>query len=380
MTSLHPTIISMSLCPTLPPMGARWFAFVGLLWTSVPLWAAPPPALEVTTTPAAASAGAVVKLTGKLGGTYTAFPTVADGTTFDLTEAFWTSRDDHPTSTMFVAGNQPSPPKGLRITGGVIEGKIPREWSWTLTHAFGGSAFLTVSTGLQTLESARIHNVQDGWRPRETPEFMPRAYPNTGRFLMRDCYLSGIRDDCIENDEFIPGAVEDCLIDGTFTFFSEQNEQLNGVRHLDVPTIGPEEDPNIAITRVLLRLAVTSGGEKGPGTWFKLHGYDSPNHHIVITDSIFAVDTMPGKGWKHLNFPKDATFKGKNYLLWLGEPGGCGAKVPEGIAFLEGEPARSLWITKRDAWLVAHGYEPPGPEVGNPMESPVVAPKPVRRE
>lgn len=334
----------------------------------------PPPSLEVTNIPATATAGPVVKIKGRLGFTYTAFPVVADKTTFDLTEAVWMSRDTHPTSTMFVAGNQPAPPSGLRIVGGVIHGNIPLDWSWSLTHAFGGSGFLTFSTGLQAIENSRIHNVQDGWRPRETPEFLPRAYANTGRFLMKGCYVTGIRDDCIENDEFIPGTVEDCLFDGVFTFFSEQNETINGVRFLNVPTIGPDEDPNITISRVLIRLAVTSGGEVGPGTWFKLHGYDSPNHRIVIKDSVFAVDTKPRTGWKHLNFPKDCTFEGANYLLWLGKPGTCQAKVPEGLTFLEGEAAKDRWIQTRNQWLIAHGYEPRLPTDSDPMQAPVAAP------
>jgi hypothetical protein len=334
-----------------------------------------PPSFTVTTTPATETTGPLVKIEGTLGFTYTAYPVVADNTTFDLSGAYWSSRDDHPNSTAFVAGNQPVPPKNIRMIGGVVHGNIPTQWSWILTHAFGGSAFHTVSTGLQALEGARIHNVQDGWRPRETPEFLPRAYANTGRFVMRDCYATGIRDDCIENDEFIPGAVEDCLFDGAFTFFSEQNEKINGIRYLDAPTIGPDEDPNIEITRVLVRLAVTSGGETGPGTWFKLHGYDAPNHHIVITDSVFAVRAKPRAGWKHLNFPKNSTFKGTNHFLWLGEPGTCDAKIPEGLTFVEGRAARDKWIEMRNKWLVAHGYDPRGPDDWNPMEAPIAAPK-----
>lgn len=331
------------------------------------------PSLEVTTTPASAKQGPVVKIEGKVNFDYKAYE-VADDTTFDLTGMISDPKDDHPTSTVFTAGQQPKPPTNLRITGGVIHGKIPLEWSWTLTHAFGGAAFLTCANVLQSLEGVRIHNLQDGWRPRETPEFLPRAYLNTGRFRMRDCYVTGIRDDVIENDEFMPGDVEDSLFDGVFTFLSEQNEQLNGVRTLELPTIGPEEDPHIRLTRVLVRLAVTSAGEPGPGAWFKLHGYDSPNHQIVITDSVFAVDKQPRNGWKLVNFPKETTFHGKNLLLWLGEPGAYGASIPEGVTFLEGQPAKDKWHELRNAWLAAHGYEPRSPEDWNPMEAPVAAP------
>lgn len=59
---------------------------------------------------------------------------------------------------------------------------------------------------------------------------------------------------------------------------------------LALPTIGPEEDRHIRRTRMLVRLAVTSAGEPRPRAWFKLHGHDSPNHQMFITDSVFAVD------------------------------------------------------------------------------------------
>jgi hypothetical protein len=147
---------------------------------------------------------------------------------------------------------------------------IPLEWSWSLTHAFSGAAILTVASGQHIVEGARIHNVQDGWRPRETPTILLRAYPNNASFLMKHCYVTGIRDDAIEDDEFMPGAVEDSLFDGIFTFLSEQNEKVHGVRILEQPTIGPDEERNIHVRRVLVRLAVTSAGDPG----LKKHGYE----------------------------------------------------------------------------------------------------------
>ncbi len=335
----------------------------------------PPRAFQVTVTPATAETGPIVKLSGRFGSQYTAYD-VADNTVFELREMQWDPRPEHPLSTPFSAGEQPQPPTNLTILGGVIDGRIPLEWSWSVTHAFSGSAFYTVATGRQVIDGARIHNVQDGWRPRETPEFRPRAYPNTGSFVMRNCYVTGVRDDCIENDEFIPGTVEDCLIDGTFTFYSEQNETINGVRTLELPTVGPDESPDVSITRTLVRLDVTSGGEPGPGTWFKLHGYEAPNHRIVLTDCAFAVSQEPRGGWKQLNFPKTAEFRGTNYLLWLGEAGKFGGKVREGITLLEGEAARAKWHELRSAWLAAHGYDPRAADDFATMQTPVVAPRP----
>ena len=334
---------------------------------------------ETTLTPATESAGPVIKVktTKPSSNRYMAFD-VVDDTTFDLTGAHIAGSPEHPMQNPFRAGEQERPPKNIRIIGGVVNGGIPREWNWVLSHAFGGAGFYTVSTGVQVLEGARIHNVEDGWHPRETPSFKLRSYPNTGRFLMRHCYMTGIRDDCIENDEFIPGSVEDSLFDGVWTLFSEQNERQGGLFRRVVPTIGPTEDPNIGLTRVSVRVTSTCGNEPNPGRWFKLIGRESPVHRFIITDCVFATDAEPRSGWRVLNFPKDATFQGTNYVLWLGKPGAYGAQVPDGSHFLEGQPAKDKWLEVRNKWLEAHGYAPRSPNDWDPMEAPVEAPR--RRE
>ena len=332
---------------------------------------------KVTTTPATAQRGPIIKVetNGPVSNRYQAYD-VADDTTFDLTGAHIAGSRDHPMQHPFRAGEQERPPKGIRIIGGVINGGIPREWNWYLTHAFGGTGFCTVSTGLHLIDGARIHNMEDGWHPRETPSFKLRAYPNTGRFVLRNTYMTGIRDDCIENDEFLPGEVEDCLFDGVHCFLSEQNERQGGLFRPKIETIGPNEDRHINLNRVLVRLTVTNGGETGTGKWFKLQGRESPNHHLNITDSVFATDNEPRQGgWKSLGLPKDTTFRGTNYILWLGKPGGFGGHVPPGVTFLEGQAAKDKWHERRNAWLIAHGYEPRSPEDWDPMKAPVMAPR-----
>lgn len=126
---------------------------------------------------------------------------------------------------------------------------------------------------------------------------------------------------------------------------------------------------------MLLRLAVTSAGDPGPGTWSKFHGYESRMHQLIITDSVFAAHQKPRNGWKLLNFPKTAQFKGTNYVLWLGEPGTYEATVPDGVKFIEGQAAKDKWHQLRNEWLVKHGYEPRSPNDWDPMKAPVEAPK-----
>ena len=221
------------------------------------------------------------------------------------------------------------------------------------------------------VDGARVHNVEDGWKPRESAATrdVSANYPNVGTMLMRDVYMTGIRDDAIEDDEFMPGDIQDSLFDGVWCFLSEQN-QTGG----SPATIGAGEDRNIRITRDFVRLSVTNGGETGAGHWFKWQGRGSENHTLVITDSVFAVDSQPRLGWSILGIPAGTVWQGSNFILWLGAPGGYGGPKPPGVTFLEGQGAKDKWNQVRNAWLTAHGYAPRPPDDLNPMDDPVVAP------
>jgi hypothetical protein len=295
---------------------------------------------------------------------------VKDGMLFDLRR--WSSTAvGNDSNHAFDVGNQVTPPRDVCVVGGVVKGAIPLEWGWSATHSFGGEGYRTTASGLTAVDGARIHNVEDGWKPREsqTPKDVG-TYPNTGTFRMRDTYMTGIRDDCIEDDEFVPGEVEDSLFDGVWTFLSEQNQTRN-----DPQTIGPSEDASIRVTRVYVRLFVTNGSEAGGGKWFKWQGRGARNHSLVITDSVFAVHKKPRLGWQSLDIPPGTIWKGTNHILWLGTPGEYGGPRPPEVTYVEGQAAKDKWNQVRSAWLKAHCFEPRPTDDWNPMDDPVTAPK-----
>lgn len=330
----------------------------------------------ITTQPATATRGPIVSVEtqGPVGNRFQAFET-ADDTTFDFTRVHIAASPNHPMQSPVRIGEQEQPPNGIRITGGVIDSGLPRDWGFDLAHAFGSVGFYTVARGLQAIEGAHIRSVEDGWQPRETPSYKLRAYPNTSHFLMKNCYMTDIRDDCIENDEFLPGVVEDSLFDGVHGFLSEQNERQAGLYRPKVATIGPDEDRNILLTRVLVRLTVTNGnGETGTGKWFKLRGVESPVHHLVITDCVFATDAPPRQGgWGSQRFPEGVTFRGTNYVLWLGEPGVFATPLPRDVVFLEGQAAREKWQQVKNQWLEVHGQPSQADSDRKAMEAPAAA-------
>ena len=328
----------------------------------------PTPSKIPTSTPAPSSfhscTGPVVTLSGIVD-QYYRVGTVVNGTTYDLRS--WYSNAVGVTSSMAFKVGLDNGPLDLCVKGGVVNGHIDPTWDWATTHNFGGGGLETWSSRYDSMELVRIHNVEDGWKPREFPEF-----GNTGIMQMRYAYMTGIRDDSIENDDFMPGFVEDSLFDGVDTFLSEQN-QSGGIP----TTLGPGEDPNIRVTRSYIRLYSTnSSGKSNPGRWFKWQPRGTQNHNLVITDSVFATHgPSPRDGWSALNFPEGTTFVGTNYILWLGTPGGYKAVIPSGVIFLEGQPAQDKWSQTRNTWLTAHGYDPRPVDDWNPMDDPVVAPR-----
>ncbi len=330
----------------------------------------------LTTSTSAQTAGAASPVVTLRGPTSEAYrePVMAPDTIIDATR--WTSAavGPPPVGSGGVAvelGPKDASPgvnkaKGLEnVTwrGGVVRGSIPPEWSWHRTHSFGGSGVTIHNHTHATWEFLRVHNVEDGIKPREAPEWSNRA-----TWLLRDSYFTAIRDDSIENDRFEPGTVQDCLFDGVHTFLSEQKESgfLNGGGR--PVSIGPEEDDTIHVRRCFVRIYPTNAFDPqedkfpGGGRWFKWKGDrdgapppSAPNHQVVIEDSVFAVGAVPRLGWGNLAFPVRTTWRGRNFILWLGKTGGYEGPRPAGVTFLEGEAAAAKWVAVRNQWLKAHG-------------------------
>lgn len=338
--------------------------------TTTPSTTVPRPSTTVAPRPRPASScnGPVIRVTGRTGDPYEQGTTPA-GATFDLA-GWYSDAVGRSANHAFEVGGR-NAPTDVCVIGGVVNGHIPLTSGWAATHDYGGFGYRTTTSGLAMVDGARVHNVEDGWKPRESAATrdVSSTYPNVGTMSMRDVYMTGIRDDAIENDEFMPGDIQDSLFDGVWCFLSEQN-QTGG----SPATIGSSEDRTIRITRDYVRLSVTNGGETGAGHWFKWQGRGSQNHTLVITDSVFAVDSQPRLGWSSLSIPAGTVWRGTNFILWLGAPGGYGGPRPSGTTFLEGQAAQDKWSQVRNSWLSAHGYAPRPAGDLDPMDDPVVAP------
>jgi hypothetical protein len=251
---------------------------------------------------------------------------------------------------------------GACSTWRVIDGNIPLSWTWEQAHANGTSGIrTTVASGPATVGCARLHDVEDGWRPREQP------YPtNRGVMDAHDLYMTGIRDDAIEDDNFMPGTIRDSLLDGVYTFLSEQNQQNHG--DWQGTTIGPGEDRFIHLDHVYVRLHRTNP-DRGPGRWFKWQPRGVQSHRLEINNSVLAVDSEP-RSW---DIPPGTVWGDGNLILWLGGGTYPGPR-PAGVPVLQGASALAKWDLVRNNWLVARGFPPRPAGDLNPMDDPVTAP------
>jgi len=216
-------------------------------------------------------------------------------------------------------------------------------YTWTQAHdACSGGPRITVSGGVAEFSGFFVTNGDDAIKPREAPEFSGQ-----GSFLVEGVYATQVRDDVIENDNFMAGTVRDSLFDGVHTFLSEQCQPCTG------PTISAGENPNVRITDVLMRIEDPSADDR-EGRFFKYQGDGNPQHHPIITDSVFAMSEEPNSGWDVAGF-QGAEFHGTNYLLWLGTVGTFEGETPAGITFLQGQAAADKWCQVRADWLTSHG-------------------------
>lgn len=229
----------------------------------------------------------------------------------------------------------------------LVDGHFPQNWSWRQSHDQGtGSLKLTANGGPAAISHLWAHNIEDGLQPREV------GFPsNTGSFTVTDTLMTDIRDDSVEDDNFMPGTISNSLFDGVYAFLSEQQQTAGAGNN----TIGPGEDRFIHLRNVAVRLHSTNT-DPGTGHLVKFQPRGATNHSLDIADSVFATDAAPVNGWKNFTFPAGTRFSGTNFILWLGAPGGYGGGRPAGVTFLEGAAAVQKWNTVRNAWYTAHGF------------------------
>lgn len=223
----------------------------------------------------------------------------------------------------------------VHFVGGRINGEVPLETDWAHTYCNSAGLLVKGGTTRPTIEGLRARRCWDGIRLTDQAE----------GFLLKNCWLSEIRDDAVEDDYLLGGVIEDCLLDGCFSGIS-----------LD-PASNDRDGSNeiVTIDRSLIRMqAYLAKGDVVHQAPIKASDV-SPR--LKITGSVFAFSSAKMRGFRRLERTWQRMLESHgNTLLWLpDEPIPADLPLPpEGFEVLSGKDARDYWQGARRQWISAH--------------------------
>jgi hypothetical protein len=202
----------------------------------------------------------------------------------------------------------PTPGPPLCLVGGSVIGTQPLSATWKQVKGSGGRA-VTVNARRARVKGMRIHNAEDAFIPFRS-----------GHFVLQGNWVTYNRDDCIENDAFASGVIEDNLFDGCYVFYSAANKKVQNA------PIAPEGGSQglVTIRKNLIRLQNMPGPYKKPddasgfGRLFKT--YDSRTPSLALHENIFLIEEPIDRGKISFNL-HDANLEScsGNVIVWLGK-------------------------------------------------------------
>jgi hypothetical protein len=226
-----------------------------------------------------------------------------------------------------------------------VLGRYDRTWDWDRMHDLN-NAGIAFENARFTVDGIRIDNVTDGIRPR----------PGDG-FVIKNVWLSFIRDDCVENDHLQGGLVADSLLDGCYVAFSARPSPAKLRSGFD----GSAKVWTIRDSLVRLEpMPGPRGGtaaDRGHGGFFKWHRWKEPERSLspklALHGNVFMVETTGQEGGKRLGVPPDKLAScSNNTMVWLG-PGEFPGKLPADCFKVTTD--RRVWDDAVAAWRARHG-------------------------
>jgi hypothetical protein len=249
------------------------------------------------------------------------------GTTIDAREATWYSGAVGNRAVNIGGG------PGICWDGGTIIGEFPDSDSWDDMHSTTG---LNVDDPDTTVLNVRLHNYGDALDMDD----------HAANFTIRNVWLSKIRDDCVENDQYNSGVLEDSLLDGCYTALSARRNSS------DTTSTG---DGNLwTIRRNLIRLepmpTVYKGSAPGHARFWK---WDKDGHGVdmALHDNIWRADQPPTHG--DLTLPVEYLRScSNNVMVWLGS-GPFPGHLPSSCFTITTD--RSVWDDAVASWHADRG-------------------------
>ncbi len=257
---------------------------------------------------------------------------LAPGTRIDLRHVVFAATPDNRYPVSLDGGAD------ICVAGATIRGDYDRQLGWAAMHDMNNAAVAFASP--TTIDGVRIDDVTDGLRPR-----------GTGPFTIVESWLSYVRDDCVENDHYESGTIDDSLFDGCYVAVSER------------ASAGSSDDGRgglLTIRRSLLRLEPMPGprdgsaSDLGNGEFFK---WDDHATQLAIYDDVFLAEKVGESGPDTMGIPAGRLAAcARNVMVWLG-PGDYPASLPPCFQVTKD---RAVWDDAVARWKEAH------PHVGTP--------------
>jgi hypothetical protein len=260
------------------------------------------------------------------------------------------------TSTAYPATVSPfalgtsTPATDVCLIAGTVQGTVDPNQTWNYYHDNWNAACVSITgIGSMKVRDLRCDSLEDGIKPKEA-----QGNQNVASFLVQGTYLTGIRDDCMENDYTVGGIIRDNLWEQCNTGLSERPSKSNG--EWDSP-----DDETVTVDHTLIGLWQTPHEEKsgvvnGENALFK---WSTSANKLVIKCSTFFVDAKSLNGADSMALPEGTTIDDRacpddpTTIVWTG-----GGTYP---GDLRGLPVRvtsdaNVWTSKVASWKAAHGY------------------------
>jgi hypothetical protein len=215
--------------------------------------------------------------------------------------------------------------------GGVFVGQQSRDLTWEDVKNIGGAAVQLRQKGGAVVNGIQVDNIEDGISLRSADP----SDPNSGDgWVLKNSYMTYIRDDAIENDDMSAGKIFDVLFDGVFVGFSADRD-------------GSQPDQSserIVFDHALIRLQKMPTAQYGldHGFLLKWHSY-APRP--VIRNSVFYVEDSAAGDW-----PAGTVIE-NSILIWNGE----GTLSLGSMPGLRITTNLNVWRAARQDWLDRHG-------------------------
>jgi hypothetical protein len=271
-------------------------------------------------------------------------PSPRDDVTYDLTGV--TSTAYPATRSVFEIGSD-EPKLRTCVIGGTVLGKAEDDKTWDYYHDdWNAGCVKILALEWSQVRDLRCDGVEDGIVVKETAD-----NANNTNIYVSGTYLSGIRDDCMENDYTVGGLLQDNLWEGCHTGISERpwggrewSSPSDEVLTLDHMLIGLYKTPKEHDGKVVM----------GHNSIFK---WSDSGNHVVIRCSVFKVEAKSINGADSMAMPPgtvvdDSECKDNpSTIVWLGR-----GDYPGETAGMRVVKDEGVWTDAVRDWKSAHGH------------------------